>query len=35
MDDRQLDQRFLLLYHLRDAGVRAPAADAQPGRFPA
>lgn len=35
VDDRELDQRVLLLYHLRHAGVRAPADDARPGRLPA
>lgn len=35
VDDRKLDQRVLLLYHIRHAGVRAPADDARPGRFPA
>lgn len=35
MDDRQLDQWVLLLYHIRHARVRAPTDDAQPCRFPA
>jgi len=35
VDDRELDQRVLLLHHLRHAGVRAPAYDARSGRLPA
>lgn len=35
MDDRELDQRVLLLHHLRPAGVRASALDARPCRVPA
>jgi len=35
MDDRELDQRVLLLHHLRHGGVRAPAHDARPRRVPA
>lgn len=33
MDGRKLDQRVLLLYHIRLAGVRTPAVDARPRRF--
>lgn len=35
MDERELDQRVLLLHRVRRAGVRAPALDARPRRFSA